>query len=95
MLEEELKAYQGLKKQGAFLWKSPRFGLIVAATKLPNLTVTTPFKIPVTTSEYNNPHRFIPTYYQGLDSKKQQVEFCVKHEIRHQPSDILIFRGRK
>jgi hypothetical protein len=51
MQEQELKAYQGLKKQGAFLLKSRFFGLGVVATKLPNLTVTLPFKIPVTTSE--------------------------------------------
>jgi hypothetical protein len=50
MLEEELKPYQGLQKQGAFLLRSPRFGLVVVSTKLPNLTVTSPIRIPVTTS---------------------------------------------
>jgi len=54
MKEEDLGAYQGLKKQGAFLLKSPRFGLVVVSTKLPNLTVTIPIRIPVSTSEYLN-----------------------------------------
>jgi hypothetical protein len=95
MLEEDLKAYQGLQKQGAVLLKSPRFGLVVVATKLPNLTVTTPFRIPVTKSEFNSPNRSIPTYYQGPDIKRQQTEFCVKYEIRHNPSDIIPFKGKK
>jgi hypothetical protein len=71
MLEEELKAYQGLHKQRAVLLKSPQFGLVVVATKLPNLTVTTSFQIPVTKSEFNSPNRSIPTYYQGPDIKRQ------------------------
>jgi hypothetical protein len=56
MLEEELKACQGLKKQGAFLLQSPRFGLAVVSTELPDLTVRIPFRIPVTTSEYLHRH---------------------------------------
>jgi len=94
MKEEELKAYQGLKKQGAFLLRSPRFGLGVVSTKLPNLTVTIPFRIPVTTSEYLNQHRFVPTYYEGPNYRKQQIEFCVNHEIKANPSDIIIFRRK-
>jgi len=70
MQEEELKAYQGLHKQGAVLLRSPRFGLVVIATKLPNLMVTLPIRIPVTTSEYLNRHRFVPTYYKGPDFHK-------------------------
>jgi hypothetical protein len=94
MQEEELKAYQGLKKQGAFLLRSPRFGLVVVSTKLPNLTVTIPIRIPVTTSEYLNRHNYVPTYYKGPDIKRQQIEFCVKHEIKSDPSDIIIFRRK-
>jgi hypothetical protein len=94
MKEEELKAYQGLKKQGAFLLRSPRFGLVVVSTKLPNLTVTIPIRIPVTTSEYLNRHLFVPTYYQGPNIRRKQIEFCVKHEIESNPSDIIIFRRK-
>jgi hypothetical protein len=94
MQEEELRAYQGLKKQGAFLLRSPRFGLVVASTKLPNLTVTLPIRIPVTTSEYLNRHRFVPTYYQGPNYMKQQIEFCVKNEIKADHSGIIIFKRK-
>jgi len=94
MQEEELKPYQGLKKQGAFLLRSQRFGLVVVSTKLPNLTVTLPIRIPVTTSEYLNRHRFIPIYYKGPNVVKQKIEFCVKHEIKSDPSDIIIFRRK-
>jgi len=94
MKEEELKAYQGLKKQGAFLLRSPRFGLGVVSTKLPNLTVTIPFRIPVTTSENLNKRQFVPTYYEGPNYWKQQIEFCVNHEIKANPSDIIIFRRK-
>jgi hypothetical protein len=94
MLEEELKSYQGLKKQGAFLLRSPRFGLVVISTKLPNLTVTLPIRIPVTTSEYRNRHRFVPTYYEGPNVQKERIEFCVKHKIKSDPSDIIIFRRK-
>jgi len=74
MQEQELKAYQGLKKQGAFLQRSPRFGLIVVATALPNLTVTSPFRIPVTTSDYLNRHRYKPEYYQGPNILEQKIQ---------------------
>jgi hypothetical protein len=94
MQEEELEAYQGLKKQGAFLLRSPRFGLAVVSTKLPNLTVTIPIQIPVTTSEYLNRHRFVPIQYEGPNIKKQQIEYCVQHSIHADPSNIIIFRGR-
>jgi len=94
MQEEELKAYQGLKKQGPFLLRSKRFGLIVVSTKLPNFTVTLPIRIPVTTSEYFNRHKYVPTYYQGPDIKRQQIQFCVKYEIKSDPSDIVIFRRK-
>jgi hypothetical protein len=94
MQEEELKAYQGLKKQGAFLLRSPRFGLVVISTKLPNLTVTIPFRIPVTTSEYNNRHRFLPTYYEGPNIRKKQIEYCVENSIAADPTGIIIFRQK-
>jgi hypothetical protein len=92
MTEEELRAYQGLKKQGAFLLRSPRFGLGVVSTKLPNLTVTIPIRIPVTTSEYNNRHKIVPTYYRGPDFKKRQIEYCVENSISADPKGIIIFR---
>jgi len=94
MQEEELKAYQGLSKQGAFLLRSPRFGLAVVSMKLPNLTVPLPIRIPVTASEYENRHRFVPTYYKGPNVKKQQIQFCVKNGIKSDPSNIIIFRGK-
>jgi hypothetical protein len=94
MKEEELKAYQGLKKQGAFLLRSPRFGLGVVSTKLPNFTVTIPIRIPVTISEYPNRHRFVPTYNEGSNNKKLQIEYCVQHSIHADPSNSIIFRGR-
>ena len=92
MKEEELKAYQGLKKQGAFLLRSPRCGLGVVSTKLPNLTVTIPIRIPVTTSQYDNRHQFVPTYYKGPDFKRLQIEYCVKNSISADPTGIIIFR---
>jgi hypothetical protein len=94
MQEEELKAYQGLKKQGAFLLRSPRFGLVVISTKLRNLTVKLPIRVPVTTSEYTNRRQFVPTYYEGPNVQKQRIEFCVKHEIKSDPSDVIIFRPK-
>jgi len=94
MQEQELKAYQGLKKQGAFLLHSPKFGLVVISTKLPNLTITEPIRIPVTTFEYKNRHLFVPTYYEGANIRKKQIEFCVEHEIKTDPSNIITFRGR-
>lgn len=65
MREEELKVYEVLQKQGAFLLRSPRFGLVVVSTKLPNFTVTLPIQMPVTTSEYVHRHQFVPIYYRG------------------------------
>jgi hypothetical protein len=94
MQGQELKAYQGLKKQGAFLLCSPRFGLVVISTKLPNLTVTLPIRIPVTTSEYLNQHKFVPTYYQGPNIRKQQIEFCVENSTKTDPSNIIIYRRK-
>jgi hypothetical protein len=93
-MEEELKAYEGLKKEGAFLLRSPRFGLVVISTKLPNLTVTLPIQIPVTTSEYLNRHKFVPTYYKGPNIKKRQIEFCVENKIKADRSNIILFRRK-
>jgi hypothetical protein len=95
MQEQELKAYQGLKKQGAFLLRSPRFGLVVIAPKLPNFTVMLPIRIPVTNSEYINRHRFVPTYYKGPDSRRKQIEYCVENSIAADPMNIIIFRKEK
>ena len=63
MQQEELKAYQVLKKQGAFFLKSPKYSLVVASTNLPNLTVTLPFQILVMTTEYINRQNYIPKSY--------------------------------
>jgi len=92
MQEQELKAYQGLKKQGAFLQRSKRFGLVVVATKLPNFTVMIPFRIPVTTSEYPNRHRYIPEYCTGPNILEQKVELFKQGLISNKISDIIIFR---
>jgi hypothetical protein len=94
MTEDELKAYQGLKKQGAFLLRSPRFGLVVVSTKLPNLTVTIPIRIPVTTSEYINRRQFVPTYYEGPNCHKLQIEYCVANSIHANPSGIIIYKRK-
>jgi hypothetical protein len=95
MTEEELLAYQGLKKQGAILLRSSNKQFIaVASTKLPNLTVTLPIRIPVTTSEYINRKNYVPTYYGGPDIQKRKIEFCDKHSIKSDPSDIIIFRRK-
>jgi hypothetical protein len=92
MKEEERKAYKGLKKQGAFLLRSQRFGLVVISTELRILTVTLPILVTVTTSEYINRRQFVPTYYKGPNIKKLQTEFCVKHKIKSNQSDVIIFR---
>jgi len=75
MQEEELKAYQRLKKQGAVLLKSRKYGLVLFSTKQPNLTVTSFFRIPVTTSEHLNRHRYNPEYYQGPNIQEQYKEY--------------------
>jgi hypothetical protein len=93
MKEQTLKAYQGLKKQGAFLLSSPRFGLVVPSTKLPNLTVALPFWTPVTTSEYLNRHKFIPEYYQGPNIEEHQIEYYQQNRISDTLLEVIIFRG--
>jgi len=71
MNEDELHAYDRLKKQGAILlWLSNKQYLVVASTKLPNLTATLPIRIPVTTTEYQNLPSHIPEYYKGTDTTK-------------------------
>jgi hypothetical protein len=69
MQEEELKAYRALQKQGAFLLRSPRFGLVVVTTIEANLTVMLPIRSPVMTSECLNRHQFVTQYYQGPNIK--------------------------
>jgi len=92
MQEEELKAYQGLKKQGAFLLCSPKFGLVVVSTKLPNLTVTLPFRILVTTREYFHRHHFIQEYYYGPNIRAQQIEYYQQDMISYKLSEVITFR---
>jgi len=94
MPEQELNAYQGLKKQGAFLISSPRFGLAVASTKLPNITVTVPFRIPVTTFEYLNQHRYIPEYYQRPNILKQKLQLYEQGCNSNNIDDTIIFRWK-
>ena len=94
MQEGELKAYQGLKKQGAVLLKSRKYGLVLFSTKQPNLTVTSFFKIPVTTSEYLNRHRYTPEYYQGPRILEQKVQLYKQGWISNEISDIIIFRRK-
>jgi len=94
MQEEELKAYQGLKKQGAFLLKLSVFGFGVVSIKQPNLTITIPFRIPLSTSEYLNRHQFIPTYYKGPNIRRKQIEYCVENSITADPTKVIIFRGK-
>jgi hypothetical protein len=79
MQEEELKAYMGLKKQEAFVLRSPMFGLVVISTGRPNLTVTLLCWIPITNKEYLNRECYIPQYYQGPDIPQQQAE-CYRQE---------------
>jgi hypothetical protein len=95
MTEDELLAYQGLKKQGAVLLRSSnKKYMVVASTKLPNLTVTLPIRIPVTDYEYKNLKSYIPQYYQGPDSKRKQIEFCIEHSIGANPTGVIIFRRK-
>jgi hypothetical protein len=94
MQEQELKAYQGLKQQGAFLLSSPKFGLAVASTKQPNLTVTVPFRMPVKTIEYINREQYIPEYYTGPDIRKQQLEYSQQEIISDKLSEVIIFRRK-
>jgi hypothetical protein len=95
MTEDELLAYQGLKKQGAVLLRSSnKRYLVVASCKLPNLTVTLPIRIPVTSYEYENPKSYIPQYYKGPNTKKKQIEYCVENSITADPKGVIIFRRK-
>jgi hypothetical protein len=71
MQEEVLKAYQGLKKHGEFLIKSSKYRLVVVYTKLPNLIVTLPFRVAVTSVEYHNCRSCIPELYSGPNIREQ------------------------
>jgi hypothetical protein len=68
--------------------------MVVASTKLPNLTVTLPIRIPVTTAEYQNPQSYIPQYYTVPDTKKKQIEYCVENSIAADPTGVIIFRRK-
>jgi len=94
MQEQELKAYEGVKKQGDFLLRSARFRLAVVATELPNFTVTIPFRIPVTTSEYLNRHRYKPQYFLGSNILEQKVQLYNQGRISNEISDSTIFRPK-
>jgi len=92
MQEAELKAYQGLKKQGAVLLKSRKYGLLLFATKPPNFTVTTPFRVPVTAYEYQNRYRYKPEHYQGSRILEQKEQLSKQGWISNEISDIIIFQ---
>jgi hypothetical protein len=95
MTEDELLAYKGLKKQGAVLLRSSnKRYMVVVSTKLPNLTVTLPIRIAVTTSKYLNRHQFVPIYYKGPDSRKRQIEYCAENSISADPTGVIIFRRK-
>jgi len=95
MTEEELLAYQGLEKPGAILLRSTnKRYMVVAATKLPNFTLTIPIRIPVTTSEYLNRYRYTPEYYQGSNILEQNVHLYKQGWISNEISDIIIFRNK-
>lgn len=64
MEEVELKGYQGLNKEGAFFVKSPIYGLVVASSKLPNRSVTIPFRILVTILGYLNHQNYTVEHYK-------------------------------
>jgi hypothetical protein len=68
--------------------------MVVASTKLRNLTVTLLIDILVTIAEYRDRNNYIPQYYQGPDSRRQQIEYCVKHPIKHDPSGIIVIRQK-
>jgi hypothetical protein len=91
MQEEELKAYQGLKNQLAFLLKSPIYRLVVASTKLPNLTIIIPVGILVTTTEYNNQRNYIPELYMGPNILERQSDYYQQDIISDKLFQVIIF----
>jgi len=92
MTEEELLAYQGLKKQGVVLIKSSNEKyLVVVSPKFPNLTVTIPFRISVTNREYLNRERYIPEYYKGPNIQAQQIQYYQQQIISDMLADIIIY----
>jgi hypothetical protein len=96
MTGDELRSYQGLKKEGAILLKSQnKRYLVVVSTKLRNFWVTLPIRIPVTTAEYQNPRSYIPQYHKGPDTKREQERFCVENSVAASPQGIIIFRWEK
>jgi hypothetical protein len=93
MTEEELKAYQELKKQRAVLLRSSTQKYIVGvSTKLPNLTVMFPIRIPVTTYEYRNPSQYIPHIIKRLNQKWWHIKYCAEYSISADPTGVIIFR---
>jgi len=92
--EDEIKACQGLKKKGALWLQSSSFGLVVVSTKLPNHTVTLPFRIPVMIAVYLNRERYIPEYYTGPNIQNCQKENYQHDTISKQLSEVVILRCR-
>lgn len=71
--------------------KSRKYGLVLFTTKLPYITITLPFRVPVTTREYLNWKNYIPEYYKGPNTEAQQKE-CYHHDsISKEVADIITF----
>jgi len=92
MHQEELKAYQRLNMQGAFLFMLPSIGLVIAGTKLTNLTVTSPVWILGTTAKYLNKNNCIPEDTSWPNIQKQQSEYYHWDMISERLSEVIIFR---
>lgn len=92
MEEEGLKAYKGIIKQGALLLTSPKYGLVVVSTELPNLTVTLPFRIPVTTAEFRNLIHCSPESYKGRNFREPPKEYHQQDTSSSESSEVIIFR---
>ena len=92
MQQEDLKSYKGVKNQEALLLRSPKYGLVVVWTNLPNLTVTLLFQILVTTHEYLNLNSFIPEYYKGPNIRERQIEYYQHNTISDKLLEVIIFK---
>ena len=92
--EEELKANKGWKKQAAFLFKSPEFGLSVAAIKQPNPRLTAPFQMPLAPVKHRNRINYISERCKGPKIRERQTEYYQQDTIAEELAEVIIF-GRK
>jgi hypothetical protein len=74
------------------LLRSPRVGLMVVSSKLPNCAGTLPFQIPVTISEYRNRYHYTPEQYQGPKSRVREIEYYQQDTFSDKLSEVIIFR---